>query len=453
MAYDLLVIGGGPGGYHAAEKAALAGLKTMLATDGPVGGVCLNEGCIPTKALLYSAKVYEAAKGSAKYGVRVGGAELDHGAVIERKRKVVSALTGGVTRRLRKAGVTVAQGGAVIRGKAGGAFRAEVGGEAVEASSLIIATGSSPIMPRIEGLDRALGTGFAMTSSGMLESAAVPRRLVVVGGGVIGLEMASYYNSAGSEVFVVEALDHIAGFTDREISSMLMAEYERKGVRFLLKGTVTALGDGMVRYGLDGGAYELNADTVLMSVGRRPNVAGLGLESIGVETKGGRIPTDGRMRTNVSGAYAVGDVNGESMLAHTAYVEAEVAVDNILGVRRSVRYGAIPSVIYTNPEVAGCGETEESAAGKGMAVEVRKKPLAYNGRYMAESEGDPGLCKILLEKGTGRIVGVHMMGPYASEVIFGASAFMEMEMTGADVAGMVFPHPTVSEMIKETLER
>ena len=279
----------------------------------------------------------------------------------------------------------------------------------------------------------------------------VPGRLVVIGGGVIGLEMASYFNSIGSHVTVIEMLDHIGGPTDLEISSMLRKEYTARGVEFLLGAKVTSVGTDCVNYELDGKQLSAPADKVLISIGRRAMTAGIGLENIGVLTERGAIVTNDRGQTNVAGVWAAGDVNGRSMLAHTAYREGEVCINNILGIRDSVNYSAIPSVIYTNPEVAAVGETEESAKAKGLDVIVKTVTLKLSGRYIAENEGGNGVIKLIIGREHKDILGVHMIGNYASEIIFGAVFMIESEMRVEELRQMIFPHPTVCEILREGL--
>ena len=271
-----------------------------------------------------------------------------------------------------------------------------------------------PVIPPIPGLREGVETGFVMTNREVLDLEEIPGNLVVIGGGVIGLEMASYYNSVGSHVTVVEMLDHIAGNTDREIGKILQNNYKKKGVEFMLGCKVTAVGDGKVTFeDAEGKTQSVAADKVLCSIGRRAVTQGYGLENIHVYTERGAIVTDECMRTNVAGVYAAGDVNGRSMLAHTAYREGEVAINNILGKKDRMRYNAIPSVIYTNPEVASVGETEESAKQKGMDVKAVTVTMNYSGRYMAENEGGDGICKIIVDAKYNRVLGVHMIGNYS----------------------------------------
>jgi dihydrolipoamide dehydrogenase len=274
---------------------------------------------------------------------------------------------------------------------------------------------------------------------------------VVIGGGIIGLEIASYFNSIGSTVTIIEILDHIAQDTDREISEILKKNYEKKGIKFILNAKVTEVKDDSIIYESNGEIYILHTDKVLLSAGRKPVIDNLGLEKINVEIDKGRIKTDETGKTNIPNVYAVGDVNGTSMLAHTAYREAEVCINNILGKKDIMRYHAIPSVIYTNPEVASVGETEESAKNKGINYEVQKISMRYSGRYLAENEGGDGICKIILDKKYKKIIGAQIIGNYSSEIIYGVSFMIETEMRIKDIKELVFPHPTVSEIIRETI--
>ena len=451
MTYDLIIIGGGPAGYLAAERAGHAGLSTLLIEKRFIGGVCLNEGCIPSKALLYSAKLFDGARHGEKYGVVAEKISLNHQVVIERKNKVVKKLVAGVKANLKKNNVTLVEGIAQITGKSEEGYIVSAGSEIHIGKRLLIATGSTPMLPPIPGMKEGLEKGYILTNREILDMKAVPSSLAIVGGGVIGLEMASYFNSAGSRVIVIEMLDHIAGNTDREISDILLKNYQKKGIEFRLGAKVTEIREGSVQYEAEGQKYTAEADRVLASVGRRPATEGIGLEKIGVELERGRIRTDGSGRTNLPGVYAAGDVNGVSMLAHTAYREAEVCINNILGRKDVMRYDAIPSVIYTNPEVASVGETEESARQKGLEFDTAKISMMYSGRYMAENEGGDGICKVLVDKKYKKLIGVHMIGNYASEIIFGAGLMIETELRVDDIKELVFPHPTVGEIIREAI--
>lgn len=451
MIYDLIVIGGGPGGYTAAERAGGAGLSVLLAEKRVLGGVCLNEGCIPSKTFLNSAKIADYAKNGGTYGVHAEGVKLEHPAVVKRKNRVVKKLVSGLEMKMKKNKVTVVNCEAVISGRTGDGFQVKVDGAVYTGKRLLIASGSVPAMPPIPGLDEGYKKGIVLTNREILDIETIPENLVIIGGGVIGLEMASYFNSAGSRVTVVEMLDHIAGPTDREISDILLNNYKKKGIDFRLSAKVTEIKGNDVVFESSDGIHRVSGDNILVSIGRKPDTKGLGLETIGVETDRGRIVTDEFLRTNIPEVYAAGDVNGISMLAHTAYREAEVAVNNILGKRDRMRYIAVPSVIYTNPEVGSVGETTESARDKGLDVEIIKLPLAYSGRYVAETERGDGIVKVLVDKQYRTIRGLHIIGSYASEIIYGAAVMMETEMRVNDIREIVFPHPTVCEVIREAM--
>ncbi|MBQ3051301.1 MAG: dihydrolipoyl dehydrogenase [Clostridia bacterium] len=453
MVYDLIVIGGGPAGYLAAERAGHAGLATVVIEKRALGGVCLNEGCIPSKSLLNSAKMYDHARHSEVYGVTVTGVSIDHNKVVERKNKVVKQLVSGIGFQMKQNHVTVVNGVAKITGRnTEGNFTVEVDGkDTYEAKRLHIAAGSVPVVPPIPGVKEGVEAGFVLTNREVLDLPEIPNEFVVIGGGVIGLEMASYFNSVGSHVTVIEMMDKIAGPTDKEISTILLKNYQKKGVDFKLSCKVVSVGTDSVTYEENGEQKTVKADKVLLSIGRRAFTQDLGLETLGVLTERGAIVTDDRMRTNIAGVTAAGDINGKSMLAHTAYRESEVAVNNMLGKNDRMRYNAIPSVIYTSPEVGSVGMTEEQAKAAGMDVEVANVTMKFSGRYVAENEGGDGICKLIVDKKYNRLVGCHMIGGYASEIIYGAGLMIETEMTIDNIKELVFPHPTVCEIIREAL--
>lgn len=450
--FDIIIIGGGPGGYNAAERAAHGGLKTALFEERALGGVCLNEGCIPTKTLLYSAKILDYANHGEKYGVTVESAKLDHAKVVDRKDRVVKTLVSGVAAKMKNAGVTVINGTAKIKEKTPAGFIVECGGEMYEAANLLICTGSEAVIPPIPGLREAYEAGFAVTNREILDIRTLPKKVVVIGGGVIGLEMASYFNSVGCEVSVIEMLDKIAGPTEKEISSILEKNYAKKGVKFILGAKVTSVDkSGHVEYEKDGKTERIECNLALISTGRRARTKDIGLEEVGVQLNRGAVVTDETCRTSVPGIWAAGDVNGKIMLAHTAYREGEVAITNILGGHDRVDYRAIPSVIYTNPEVGTVGETVESAKKAGIDAEEVTLSLRYSGRYIAENEGGDGIVKIVYGREHHEILGVHMIGSYASEIIYGAAAMVAKEQRVSDVQKIVFPHPTVCEVIREAM--
>ena len=450
--YDLIVLGGGPAGYLTAERAGHAGLKTLVIEKREFGGVCLNEGCVPSKTFLNSAKVLDYANHASNYGVKVEGAtSIDQAFVVERKNGVVKMLVSGIKATLKRNKVTMKSAEAVIESKTDDGFIVKAGEEKFLAKRLMIATGSMPVVPPITGLKEQIASGLVMTNREILELKEIPKTLVVIGGGVIGLEMASYFSSVGSKVIVVEMLDKIAGPTEKEISAILQKSLEKKGVIFNLGCKVTAIEKDGVVFERNGKAEKVTADKILLSIGRRAVTQGIGLENIGVNIERGAIVTDENMRTNIANVYAAGDVNGKVMLAHTAYREAEVAVNTMLGKKDFMRYGVIPSVIYTNPEVGSVGETEESAKAKGLDVKVVSIPMTYSGRYVAENTALDGICKLVINKKTNTLIGAHIIGSYAGEFIVSVSAMIDLEVDIENIKKLVFPHPTVCEIVREAI--
>ena len=445
--YDLIILGAGPAGYYAAEKASEAGMSVVLIEKSFLGGVCLNEGCIPSKTLLFSSKLLKQAKNSENFGVIASDVSFNMSMVISRKEKIVSTLRNGIAFTLKKNSVVVESGSGFILPKQNDVFNIRVGERIIEAQRLLICTGSEPLVPPIPGAQQP----FVVTNKEILNSRSIPKNLVVIGGGAIGLEMACFFAEAGSAVTVVELLPSIAGNIDNEISQLLKKELEKTGIRFLLTARVMEIGDKSVVVESDGARSAVPADIVLMSVGRRPMTQGFGLENLGVILEKNAVKTDEKGRTNISGVWAAGDVNGVSMLAHTAYREAQVCIDDMAGKNSAVNYDAIPLVIYTHPEVACVGLTEEEAGRRGLSVVASKLPLSYNGRFCAENEGGRGTCKAVIDKSTKTLVGLHMIGGNCSEMIFGAAAMVENKQTVEDIRKIVFPHPTVSEIIKDTV--
>ncbi len=453
--YDLAILGAGPGGYVAAERAGAKGLSTVLFEKNELGGVCLNEGCIPTKTLLYSAKMLDHARHGEPYGVRVEQAEPDFAAIMKRKVKVVRKLVAGVRAGVKAAGVEIVKGEAVILGREGEAFRIACEGQEYQAARLLVCTGSEAVLPPIPGLREA--GEWVVTSREILALEEAPQELVVIGGGVIGMEFASFFHSIGTRVTVVEMLPKILGPMDGELSEMLLRQYAKRGVSFCLGCRVTAIEDDTVVYeDPQGQVCRVRGDKILVSVGRWARLQGYGLETLAPEpavNAAGRpvgIRVDEYMRTSVPGLYAAGDVTGFSMLAHTASREGEIAVDHMTGGTEPMRYDAIPGVVYTNPEVAGVGLTEEEAQQRGIAYSLLKLPMAYSGRFVAENERGEGLCKILLEPRKQTVLGVHLLGNPASELIHSACLAISGGMTAGQFRRTVFPHPTVSEILRET---
>lgn len=446
---DLLIIGGGPAGYVAAERAGHHGLSVTLFEKKALGGVCLNEGCIPTKTLLYSAKTYENALHADKYGVKTENVGYDYEKIINRKNKVVRKLVAGVKSKMTANQVTVIEGAATIVGRGQDGIEVSCNGNIYKGKNLLICTGSEAAVPPIPGLKEA--GDVIVTNREILELKQQPKSLVVIGGGVIGMEFASFFNSLGTKVTIVEMLPEILGGLDFEISAMLRDIYAKKGIDFHLNAKVVQVDGHKVVFEKEGKTQTVEGEKILLSVGRRPITQGFGLENLNVELNRGGIKTDEKMRTNVPGVFAAGDVTGFSLLAHTASREGEVVVNNLVGRQDRMRYNAIPGVVYTNPEVAGVGETEESAKAKGIAYKVAKLPMSYAGRFVAENEGGNGLCKVLVGEKYGEVIGVHLLGNPSSEIIYGACMAIEQEMTVKELQEVVFPHPTVSEIIKETI--
>ena len=451
--FDIAIIGGGPGGYTAAEKAGRKGLKTVLFEKKDLGGVCLNEGCIPTKTLLYSAKLYDYARKSEKYGVHTEGVGLDYKKMTDRKTKVIRKLTAGVGLRMKNAGVEVIKAEATIEGRTEeGIIRITANGESYETRNLLICTGSETFVPPICGLDMNSNEAL-VTNRELLNLKEAPTSLVIIGGGVIGMEFASLYNSIGTEVHVIEMMPEILGAMDDEISSMLRSQYTKKGVHFHLSCKVTHIDGHKVTF-VDNESTEhtIEGDKILLSVGRRPSTQGFGLKTLGIaQAMQHGIKVDNQMRTNIPNVYAAGDVTGFSMLAHTASREAEVAINTICGHHDIMHYSAIPGIVYTNPEVAGVGLTEAEAQRQGIEYNCHKLPMAYSGRFVAENEGGEGICKIITDKVSDCVLGVHMLGNPCSEIISSACIAIERGMTIKELERVIFPHPTVSEIIKECL--
>lgn len=444
--YDLAILGGGPGGYVAAERAGAHGLKIAVIEKAHLGGVCLNEGCIPSKTLLYSSKIFKTAQNAATYGVSVGDVSFDLSVAMKRKNSVIQKLRGGIGFLMKSNKADVYNGWGRFNGPNKLAISAEDGSEQeIEARNILITTGSAPIRIPIPGHDLP----HVVTSTEMLQIEKLPKNAVVMGGGVIGMEFASFLSNVGVNVTVVEMLPEIVPGIEPELAAMLRKAISKATYRLNTKAT--EITPDAVKVETADGVEEIPADLVLMSVGRRPNVEGNGFETIGLDFDRGGIAIDDHMRTNVPGVYAAGDVTGKAALAHTASRMGEVAVNHIIGRADVMRYGAIPWVVYTDPEVAGVGETEESLTAEGTPFEVASFPMTANGRFLAENENGKGICKVLIEKESRVLRGVHMIGSHCSEMIFGAAAMLETELRVRDIRDIVFPHPTVSEVFREAM--
>ena len=452
MKYQVAIIGGGPAGYTAAEAAGKAGLSVVLFEKQSLGGVCLNEGCIPTKTLLYSAKTYDGARHAAKYAVSVPEVSFDLPKIIARKQKVVRKLVLGVKGKLTAHGVNDCQRRGTVTDK----NHVECGGGNLRMRE---PAAHAPV-PKPLSLPFRHRQSVYWTHRDALDNKELPASLAIIGGGVIGMEFASFFNSLGVQVTVVEMLDEIlGGGMDRELAGMLRAEYAKRGIKFMLSAKVvsvmpdTAEASSLIQvnYETADGPGSVVAERLLMSVGRRPVMKGFGLENLGLErTERGNVFVNGQMQTSVPGVYACGDLTGYSLLAHTAVREAEVAIHSIIGKKDAMSYRAIPGVVYTNPEIAGVGETEESLQKRGVAYRAVKLPMAYSGRFVAENEGVNGVCKLLLGSDD-TVLGAHVLGNPASEIITLAGMAIELKLTADEWKKIVFPHPTVGEIFKEAL--
>ena len=446
--FDVAVIGAGPGGYVCAIRCAQLGLRTAcVERRDALGGTCLNVGCIPSKALLRSSELYERARDDlGRRGVKVAGVELDLPAMMANKDKTVDTLTRGIAGLFRKNGVTRLTGTARLAG----AHAIDVDGEPVTADSIVIATGSEAA--GLPGVD--IDETRVVSSTGALSLAEAPERLVVIGGGYIGLELGSVWRRLGSRVVVVEALDRIAPGMDGEIAREFRKILERQGLAFRLGAKVAGVEASgkaieVVLESAGGGKDAIACDTVLMAVGRRPRTEGLGLAEAGVETDGrGHIAVDGRFATGVPGIYAIGDCVGGAMLAHKAEDEGIAVAEIVAGRAGRVNYGVVPSVVYTDPEAASVGETEEDLKARGADYRIGRFPMLANSRARTYGE-TAGMAKVLADAATDRVLGVHVLAAAAGELIAEAAVAMEFGASAEDLARTCHAHPTFSEAVRE----
>jgi len=440
--YFLAIIGGGPAGYTAAEQASKAGKDVILFEQNALGGTCLNVGCIPTKSLLYGAKQYYNATHAQKYGVTVENVTYDYAAMQKRKTIVVRKLVAGIRQRLNNEHCTIVNGAASVVSLTDDNVTISCNGENYEAENLLICTGSTNFVPPIPGIQ---DNPAIWDSTAALAADQLPQSVIIVGGGVIGMEFATLYNELGIQVTIIEALPRILATLDESISSYLTPVYAKRGVTIRTSTKVTAFKGNEVI--LDNGE-RLTADRILVCVGRRANIRGL--EALTeLEYNRGAIAVDDFMRTNLKNVYAAGDVTGKIMLAHVASRQAEVAVGRMLKqipVQR-IAYNAIPSVVYTNPEVASVGISENALEG----CEAHTLPMTYSGRFVAENEGETGLCKVVVNSKSQAVMGVHLVGNPSSEFIAAASFAVRMGYTLPEFRQVVFPHPTVAEIVRETV--
>ena len=460
MSYFLAIIGGGPAGYTAAEKASKAGKDVVLFEQNAVGGTCLNVGCIPTKSLLYGAKQYYNATHAQKYGVTAENVSFDFAAMQKRKTIVVRKLVAGIKQRLNNEHCTLVSGAAKVLAPSASAtsgpcsfseqsersYFVECNGQLYEAQNILICTGSTNFVPPIPGIK---DNPAVWDSTDALAATELPKSIIIVGGGVIGMEFATLYHELGVHVTVIEAMPTILPNLDQEVVSVLLDKYRKAGINILTSTKVEKIENNEV---FVASPTSLTADKILVSVGRRANLQGL--EALNnLELNRGAIVIDEFCKTNLPNVFAAGDVTGKIMLAHVAARQAEVCIGRLLKQipLQRIAYNAIPSVVYTNPEIASVGITEQQAAELNITPEVRKLPMTFSGRFMAENDGETGLCKMIIDTKTQMVLGVHMIGNPSSEFIAAASFAVRNGYTVPEMEQIVFPHPTVSEILHEIL--
>ena len=451
MKYFLAIIGGGPAGYTAAEKASKAGKDVVLFEQNAVGGTCLNVGCIPTKSLLYGAKQYYNATHAQKYGVTAENVAFDFAAMQKRKTIVVRKLVAGIKQRLNNEHCTLVSGAAAVVSRTDELVTVSCNGETYEAENLLICTGSTNFVPPIPGIKE---NEYVWDSTDALAATELPKSIIIVGGGVIGMEFATLYHELGVPVTVIEAMPTILPNLDQDIVNVLLEKYKKAGINILTSTKVESIEGGKVnvKSQISNDQLQISAERILVSVGRRANLQGL--EALNdLELNRGAIIVDDFMKTNLPNVYACGDVTGKIMLAHVAARQAEVMVGRLLKQipLQRIAYNAIPSVVYTNPEIASVGITEQQAAELNIETEVRQLTMTFSGRFMAENEGETGLCKLVLDTKKQTILGVHCIGNPCSEFIAAASFAVRMGYTTAEFEQVVFPHPTVSEILHEII--
>ncbi|MCR4673358.1 MAG: dihydrolipoyl dehydrogenase [Lachnospiraceae bacterium] len=451
-AHDILIIGGGPGGYTAALKAAMMGAKTVLIEKDQVGGTCLNRGCIPTKALLQSAERYQEAKGSSAYGVRAENVALDMKKVDAFRKRSVKTLVKGIEYLINARKVELVRGEASFRdAKTVLVHKADGTEEELTAKNIIIAAGSEVSFPPIPGIR---GRGV-ITSTEALECETLPESMVIIGGGVIGVEIATAYAAFGVKITILEAMDSLLPNIDREVSAEFKSLVKGRFKVFTGARVEEILdreeGGKIVKYTLEGEEKEVSADKVLVCIGRKPSIEGLGLERAGVQTERGRVLVDENFKTSADGIYCIGDANGKCMLAHAAAAQGKIVVTRLLGEECGIDPDLVSSCIYTDPEIASVGISEEQAKAAGLAYKAGKFNFAANGRSMILGKRT-GFVKMIAEAESGRVLGVHMIGPCATELIAECALAIKMKCTVTDIADTIHAHPTVSEAVEEAAE-
>jgi dihydrolipoamide dehydrogenase len=444
--YDVIIIGGGPGGYVAAIKGAQLGLKVALIEKENLGGVCLNRGCIPTKSLLHIASVFSDIKKAGQLGISVSSPVIDFSKAVAKKDQLVKSLVGGIQWLMKNNGVEVVRGEADLVSEK----EVAVNGNIMEAGNIIIAVGSSPVMPKIPGADNA----NVITSDDALALKELPKTMTIIGGGVIGVEMAFLFQSLGCATTIIEMAGRLVPMMDRDLSGGLAEMLKGLGVNIITDACVEYISSDSVTYrssnSSSNSSKQTQSEKVLVCVGRASNGLSLSLDKVGISHKKGIIAVDERLRTNIPGIYAIGDVNGKYMLAHVASAEGIRAIENIRGEDGIMDYGAIPQCIYTAPEAASVGLTEEEAMEKGMQIKVSKIPLAANGKALAEG-CQKGFSKMIMDKTSGKLLGAHILAPHAAEIITQCTIAMDTNAKIDDLVHVIFPHPSVSELLNEAI--
>ncbi|MFZ5945702.1 MAG: dihydrolipoyl dehydrogenase [Bacillota bacterium] len=441
--FNVAVLGGGPGGYVAAIKAAQLGMKVLICEQEHFGGVCLNKGCIPTKSLLKSLKIYKDVKNAAKFGIEgvdLAALKLNLSLVQQRKRQVVERLVQGVQALLKGNKVHMVIG----RGEIINPNLIKVNGLEYHTENIIIATGSVPLLPPIPGIDN----GNVITSNEALDLEEFPESIAIVGGGIIGMEFAQIFAEAGVKVSIFEMQPFILPTVDEEVGQVLRRELEQRGVKFYVNAKVKEILPSGIVAELNGTETKFDAEKVLIAIGRKPSLTGINPQLLGVRTDRGAIVTDNTMATNIPHIYAIGDVNGKSMLAHTASMEGIVAAENIAGHNSRMDYSIIPQCIYTFPEASSVGMSEKAAREKHTDILVKKFYFKGNGKALIEDQ-QAGFVKVIAEPKYKEILGVHIVGPQATELIAEAVVAMTLEATADELAQCIHPHPTVSESMQE----
>lgn len=444
--YDVIVLGGGPGGYVAAIKASQLGGNVALIEKEFIGGVCLNWGCIPTKTLLKSAKTYQNILHGDFYGI--DGIEKDNlvvnwTAMVGRKDGVVSKLVSGIEMLLKGNKIDVYKGFGDFIDK----NHINVEGETLYGKKMIIATGTSPKAPNIPGIQESIDSGYMITAKGLLSMKVLPKSMVIVGGGVIAVEFATLMNALNVDVVLIQRSDRILSGMEAEMANTLTRQLKKSKVKIVTGTSLKAIDGNKVIVEVKGKEQVFEGDKILLSLGTTPNLKGLEKLDIKLDNKG--IVTNEKMETNIEGIYAIGDINGKYSLAHVASAEGIVAAGNAMGNDESLSYDIVPSCVYTFPEMASVGLTEEEAIEKGLDVVVSKFPVSANGKAMAEGES-VGFVKIIASKDEGKILGTHIMASNATDMIAEAVILMELGATSKDLAEAIHPHPTLSEMMMES---